>query len=188
MHLPDGYVAERHWSWSRTSASMRLQPQSAAAWEDLDDTYLFPITPPQSLSRGQSRHGSIVGMSLEKYGFSERATIPGSSPIAQEETQVEIGCGWESSRSSGAARMPIRAGGQTQEGRRQRNSDPPTQRRSTYLTDARADQRYEGQCAVLDPRVGLVSSLPSEKKQVSVRRAGSGGRDRGRSTIHEDTV
>lgn len=70
MQLPSGYVAETHGAWSQADAFKSSQVNTAWAWEDLEDTYLFPMVTPKSLSRSWSRRVSIPRLS-----FAQRANL-----------------------------------------------------------------------------------------------------------------
>jgi hypothetical protein len=80
MLLPSGYANERHREWSRPDPSQSAQQSSTWAWDDLDDIFLFPMSPPKSHRTSYSQKGSV----------SEAGTIRHSQRGARNETTESL--------------------------------------------------------------------------------------------------
>lgn len=160
MHLPDGYVAETHWSWSQVNPSVWSQEMSSCEWEHLDDTYLFPMSPPKSFPCSWSRRGSIVESSSSERPCARSAAHVDSHRQSKGKSANNFsGENEERARSSTSASVQIRGSTNARARLFPREAPQSARWRSIDAPDADPDmswearQRYERRFALTETRV-----------------------------------
>lgn len=164
MHLPDGYVSETHWSWSRGTPSVWSQETASCAWEHLDDTYLFPMSPPKSSLHSWSRRGSVIRSLSQQRPCADSPHRPDGDRANNVSSGRETIAG-----SSNSAPIPIRISNDFRPRRHQRSPLQSAKWRSIDGPDADPDmswearQRYERRFALTETR--LESACQSSKDE-----------------------
>jgi hypothetical protein len=106
MHLPSGYAAEIQQPWSPAMTVQSTQETSSWAWEDLEDTYIFPLSSPPATSAYAPRRGSIFKMSYRNPALSMEGST--TKPCAAAQGQAEESPCDSQTPSAASRPIPIR--------------------------------------------------------------------------------